>query len=127
MVTEARPKVLCVDDDERIRDLLAETLCGNYVTIQAGSGSTALQLAREEKPALILLDVMMQDMTGFEVCRRLKSDEATRDVMVIIVTGMGADSEVRIGLAVGAEAYVTKPFSPADLLAKVDALLRGQR
>jgi len=119
-------KILIVDDQPHIRDLVATTLrIGTYHILQAGSGPEAIQLARREKPDMILLDVMMSEggMDGFEVCRRLKADQETRQSFIIMLTARGQNRDVQEGLAAGANDYFVKPFSPLDLMMKVEEVL----
>jgi two-component system alkaline phosphatase synthesis response regulator PhoP len=80
---------------------------------------------RRERPRLVLLDVMMPRKSGFEVCQELRADEAIRDTLVLMLTAKGRDTDVAKGLGVGADAYVTKPFSTRELVEKVRALLEG--
>ena len=114
-------KVLLVDDEESMRALVAATfkLDGRYQLLQAGSGVEALSLVQKEKPELILLDVRMPVMDGFEVCRQLKTNPDTRDISVIMLTAMTQDTDKKRGREVGADDFFTKPFSPKSLLAKV--------
>ena len=119
-------KILIVDDQPEIRELVDVTLrIGDYVILQAASGDQALVLARAEHPDLMLLDVMMPNssMDGFEVCRQLKSDPATRDISIVMLTARGQETDVELGKLVGADDYFTKPFSPLQLMHKVEELL----
>jgi CheY-like chemotaxis protein len=119
-------KILIVDDQPEIRELVAVTLrIGDYMIWQAVSGDAALVLARAEHPDLILLDVMMPNssMDGFEVCRQLKSDPMTRDISIVMLTARGQETDIELGKLVGADDYFTKPFSPLQLMQKVEELL----
>lgn len=119
-------KILIVDDQSHIRDLVATTLdIGPYQILEASNGLEAIRLAQQEKPDLILLDVMMSEgeMDGFEVCRRLKSDEGTRGCFVVMLTARGQERDIEQGFAAGADAYFVKPFSPLELMIKVDTAL----
>ncbi len=123
-----KKKILIVDDLPEIRDLVAMTLCiGPYCIFQAADGPEAIELAQREKPELILLDVMLPvgGMDGFEVCRRLKSDEETRHCFVMILTARGQEADMRVGFAAGADDYLVKPFSPLELMTKVDKVLNA--
>ena len=114
-----RPTILLVDDEVANIEILSAALEDDYELCFAISGEEALHLARTVLPDLILLDVMMPGMDGYEVCRRLKSDPLVADVPVIFTTALGEqEAEVR-GLQVGAIDYVTKPVSPSILLARV--------
>jgi two-component system cell cycle response regulator len=120
-----RPTVLVVEDQAQNAELLQaylETLPATVVT--AGDGVEAMELVRGRRPDLIVLDVMMPRMSGFQVCRRLKADPATRDIPVLMVTaldGVGDEDEAR---EAGTDAFVTKPVSRFELLTRVKFLLR---
>jgi len=111
--------LLVVDDTEANVDILVETLGGDYDVSVAMDGESALESVEEEKPDLILLDIMMPGMDGYEVCERLKADETTKDVPVIFLTAMTEEQDEARGLALGAVDYVTKPFSPSLVKARV--------
>jgi len=117
-------KVLIVDDEANIVTSLEFLMrkC-NYEVRVARDGEEALRLAQEFLPDLLLLDVMMPRCDGFEVCRRLRSNPATRGVRILMLTAHGRGAEIDRGLAVGADAYVTKPFSNKELVAMVRGLL----
>jgi two-component system response regulator ResD len=116
--------ILVADDDDAVRHLVALTLArGALMVVQAGDGAEALALARCLRPDLAVLDVLMPGPDGIAVCRALKADPATAAMPVVIVTAeAGPDARGR-ALAAGADAYLTKPFSPAALLALVRDLL----
>jgi CheY-like chemotaxis protein len=116
-------KLLIADDEGSIRGLVRVTLEGeSYEILEAGDGEEALHVAYAEHPALILLDVMMPRLDGLEVCRRLKTDPITKDIVIVLLTAMAQDSDRERGFAAGADDYVTKPFSPLALLHKVEAV-----
>lgn len=117
-------KILVADDDPSLRFLVTETLSeGSRRLLQACDGLEALDLARKELPDLILLDVAMPGMTGVEVCEALKADSRTRHIPVVMLTAKDKPQDRERGLAAGAEAYLTKPFSPLQLLHLVEDLL----
>jgi two-component system phosphate regulon response regulator PhoB len=119
-------KILIVDDQPEVRELVDVTLrIGDYTILQAVSGDQALAVAHDEHPDLILLDVMMPNSSidGFEVCRRIKSDPATQDIYVVILTARGQEADIVLGKQVGADDYFTKPFSPLQLMNKIEDLL----
>lgn len=118
-------RVLVVDDDSFMHDLFAETLSANYRIIPAESGADALMLAQGERPDLIILDVEMPGMDGYETCRRLKSMDATADVPVIFVSARDQIEERLQGYEAGGEDYVIKPFDSQELQAKVAQLLKS--
>ena len=118
-------KILIVDDQLEVRELVEVTLRGDDIVIlQAASGEEALAVVRSEKPELILMDVMMPGrFDGLETTRAIKSDPATRNCTVILLTAKGQDADRRRGLEAGAEAYFTKPFSPLALIECVEGHL----
>ncbi|RKY42548.1 MAG: two-component system response regulator [Candidatus Omnitrophota bacterium] len=119
-------KILIVDDEEKVRRLIETTLSiGDFQIFQAKNGEEALKIAQEEKPALILLDIMMPGMDGFEVCKRLKSNSETKSSYIIMLTAKGQKQNIEKGYAVGTDDYFVKPFSPMELLNKVEQVLGG--
>ena len=119
-------KILIVDDEERVRRLIETTLdIGDFQIFQAKDGEEALKIAQEEKPALILLDIMMPGMDGFEVCKRLKNNSETKSSYIIMLTAKGQKQNIEKGYAVGTDDYFVKPFSPMELLNKIEQVLGG--
>jgi len=118
--------ILVVEDNLETRELLSYNLKNaGYAVRTAGDGLKALELASRARPDLVLLDVMLPGgMDGLEVCRRLKQDERTRSVPVIMLTALGDEVDRIVGLELGAEDYVPKPFSPRELLLRIKAVLR---
>jgi CheY-like chemotaxis protein len=119
MTNRTRAKILVVDDTEVNIDILAEFLGGEYDIDTAASGPQALQKAATSPPDLILLDVMMPGMDGFEVCAKLKADEQTADIPIIFITALDDVAAETRGLALGAIDFITKPFNPAVVRARV--------
>lgn len=120
-----KQKLLIVDDEEDIRELLSITLKEEgYPVALAASGEEALRAAEKENPHLILLDLMLPNMDGLEVTRRLKGKEKTRDIPIVMLTARGEESDIVRGLELGAEDYITKPFSRKVLVARLKAVLR---
>jgi two-component system, OmpR family, phosphate regulon response regulator PhoB len=118
-------RVLLVDDDANLRALLRTTFDVFDIDVQeAGSAAEARRLINGTKPDVIILDVMMPDVDGIEFCRRLKTDPATREIGVVLLSGSEGGARVAADAA-GAEAYVPKPFSPLELLAVVERLAGG--
>lgn len=116
--------VLIADDERGIRDRLAGTLANaGYGVIQAEDGGTALAKACNERPDVILLDVMMPVMDGFEVLRRLKAGASERDIPVIMLTALKREQDVVGGLQLGAADYLAKPFIPDELVQRIRRLL----
>lgn len=123
-----RQKVLIVDDERFNINVLVDLLKPDYKVMVAISGKQALKAARAESPPdLVLLDIMMPEMDGYEVCRRLKADEATRDIPVIFITAMGQEEDETKGLELGAVDYLTKPISPPIVEARVRTQLALKR
>ena len=126
-VDRPQPVVLAADDDEDILELVAFRLeRSGYTVLKARDGEEALQVARESLPDLAVLDVMMPKLDGFEVTRRIRSDGATKDMPVILLTARAQDADVQAGFDAGADDYLRKPFSPQELRARVQAIL-GRR
>lgn len=118
-------KVLVVDDEANLVNLVKGYLeREGFVVISAGDGATALDLARREQPDLVVLDVMLPELDGIEVCRRLRG---WSDAYVIMLTARVEEVDKIVGLSVGADDYLTKPFSPRELVARVRAMLRRPR
>lgn len=118
-------KVLIVDDEGPIRELIRYNLeKENIQTVQAENAVIALNLARTILPDLIILDLMLPDMSGLDVCRILKNDQKTLKIPIIMVTAKTEDSDIVEGLNLGADDYVTKPFSPKVLIARVNSVYR---
>lgn len=112
--------VLVVEDDQDIRDLLVDSLCDmGYEVIEGEDGPSGLQCALENRPDIILLDVMMPVMDGFEVLERLKTNPATQAVPVIMVSAKGQEQDVTEALKSGALNYLIKPWEPGELEAKI--------
>ncbi|MBL8058061.1 MAG: response regulator [Anaerolineales bacterium] len=117
-------KILVAEDERDIRDLIAFTLqFAGYTVVTANNGEEGLALARQEVPDLILSDVRMPKMTGYEMCRQIKAEPRTAHVPVVFLSAKGQDQEVQSGLAAGATEYLLKPFAPDQLLAKVAEIL----
>jgi phosphate regulon transcriptional regulator PhoB len=119
------PTVLLVEDERDIAELVryhVEKAGMRYV--HAGDGGTALRLARGEQPDVVVLDLMLPGLDGLEVCRQLRRDPATRDLPIIMLTARGEEVDRVVGLELGADDYVVKPFSPRELVARLRAVLR---
>jgi two-component system alkaline phosphatase synthesis response regulator PhoP len=120
--------ILIADDEPNILISLEYLMKREGFTVHlARDGQQALDALRREKPRLVLLDVMMPHKTGFEVCQELRADEAIKDTLVLMLTAKGRETDLAKGLGVGADAYMTKPFSTKDLVAKVRDLLAGEK
>jgi len=122
------PKLLLVEDDPALAELLEFRFKGEgYAVRTTGDGDEALILAAEEAPDLVILDWMIEGTSGIEVCRRLRRDKATAHVPIVMLTARGAEDDKIRGLETGADDYLTKPFSPRELIARVAAVLRRVR
>lgn len=122
-----KKKILVVEDDEDIRNLILFNLdmTGEYETLQADNGEDALVLAQKHIPALVILDIMLPGIDGFEVCRQLKANSTTRKIPVVILTARSDDNDVVRGFELGVEDYLRKPFSSMKiLLARVSNILQ---
>lgn len=121
----AREHILVVEDEEDILELVRYNLAREgYQVSLAGSGEQALRTVREALPHLIVLDLMLPELDGLEVCKRVKQDPRTAHIPVVMLTAKGEESDVVTGLELGADDYVTKPFSPKVLVARIRAVLR---
>ena len=121
------PRVLVVDDDPTVREVVVSYLrAAGHEVLEAADGESVTNLVRELPPDLVVLDLMLPGIDGLEVCRRLR---ATSDVPVIMLTALGSETDRVIGLEQGADDYVTKPFSPRELVLRVESVLRraGER
>jgi len=122
----SKGKILVVDDEAYLLQILDFSLgAEGYEVVTAEDGEQAIQKAKSEQPDLIVLDIMMPKIDGYEACRKLKQDPAMKDVPVILLTAKGRDIDRKLGLEVGADDYITKPFSPSKLLEKIGSFLGG--
>ncbi len=120
-----KPRILVVDDDPNIRELIMETLGGaDFDVLEARDGGEALELSAKELPDLIVLDVMMPDLDGMEVCSRLRNDPLTNHIPIVMLTAKGMLEDKLKGMGSGADDYVTKPFDPLELEARIEMHLR---
>lgn len=119
--------ILIVEDEEDIRQLLTFNLQREgFATLESGDGRLGLEKARAQKPDLILLDVMLPGMDGFQVCRELERDPVTACIPIIMLTARGEEVDRIVGLELGADDYVVKPFSVRELILRIRAILRRQ-
>jgi len=123
----AKQRVLVVDDEDDLLELVRYNLAKDGYDVECvGSGEQALLSARANPPDLVVLDLMLPAVDGLEVCRRLKADAKTRDVLIVMLTAKGEEADMVAGLERGADDYIAKPFSPRVLSARVRALLRRE-
>jgi two-component system, OmpR family, alkaline phosphatase synthesis response regulator PhoP len=126
--TRALGRVLVVEDERDVAELIRYNLGKEgYDVLVTGSGTDAVKQARDARPDIVLLDIMVPHLNGWEVCRRLKQDADTRAIPVIMVTGRAEEGDKVLGFEMGADDYVTKPFSPRELVARVRAVVRRGR
>jgi DNA-binding response OmpR family regulator len=121
----SRGKVLVVDDEEYIQHILNFSFgAEGYEVVTAADGEEGIKKAQDEKPDIIVLDIMMPKMDGYEACKRLKSDPKTKAIPVILLTAKGRDVDRRLGSEAGADDYVVKPFSPGRLIERVEGIMK---
>ncbi|MCC6191598.1 MAG: response regulator [Anaerolineales bacterium] len=121
-------KILVAEDERDIRDLIAFTLrFAGYEVLTANNGEEAVQLTQQTLPDLVLTDVRMPKMTGYEACRMIKTDPATQHIPVVFLSAKGQEAEVQSGLAAGGDEYLLKPFAPDQLTRKVAEILSKPR
>lgn len=124
----SRERILVVDDEEDILRLMEYSLVRDgFVAYTAESGIAAMNMVRDKKPDLIILDLMLPDMDGLDVCRAVRAGVESSGIPIIMVTAKGEDADVVAGLELGADDYITKPFSPRVLIARVKAVLKRAR
>ena len=118
-------KILIAEDERDIRDLIEFTLrYAGHEVVKASNGAEAVDLASQTKPDLILMDVRMPRMTGYEACRALKDIDAVKDVPVVFLSAKGQESEMNVGLDAGAYDYILKPFAPDQLTLRIAEILK---
>ncbi len=118
-------KILIAEDERDIRDLVSFTLqFAGYEVVAVGNGAEAVEAAQREIPDLILMDVRMPRMTGYEACEKMKADPLLAKIPVVFLSAKGQESEIRTGLEAGATEYMLKPFAPSDLTQRVGELLQ---
>jgi CheY-like chemotaxis protein len=122
-----RKKILVVDDEEAVRSLcsacIRHALGASYVVSEAADGDEAMAAVEAERPDLILLDILLPGMDGFEVCRRLKSSAETKGIPIVFLTALGEEKDVQQGLALGGDGYIVKPFNAVTLAAQIAEIL----
>lgn len=120
-----RTKIAVIEDESDILEVIVYNLKReDYQVVISKRGDDGLQMIQNQFPALVVLDLMLPGMSGLEVCQKLKSDPMTSEIAVIIVSAKGEESDVVLGLGLGADDYVCKPFSPRELIARIKAVLR---
>jgi DNA-binding response OmpR family regulator len=126
-VTMSKAKILVAEDERDIRELIAFTLrFAEFEVVLTSNGIEAIDIALREKPDLIMLDVRMPKMTGYEACRLLKENPETRDIPVVFLSAKGQEDEIKLGLSSGADEYILKPFAPDELTKRVEVILERE-
>jgi CheY-like chemotaxis protein len=121
---ETKKKVLIVDDEPNVRRLLHSILNKKFVVFEAEDGQQAIDMTTAQQPDVILMDMMMPKMDGLTACLMIKKNPDTKKIPVIMVTAIGFELNIKLSQQMGASGYVTKPFSPQDLLAKIAEVLQ---
>ena len=120
-----KKKVLVVDDEENVRHLLRSMLGNKYTVLEAKDGEVAIDIARSQRPDIILMDIMMPNIDGYTACYTIKQDPATKTIPVVMVTAVGQELNKKLANEMGASGYVTKPFTSQELLDTIDQFLRS--
>lgn len=121
------PKILIAEDEQDILELITFTLqFGGYEVIPTSNGEDALEMARKEQPDLVLLDVRMPRMSGYEVCTQVKADGDTHHIPVVFLSAKGQEAEIKTGFDTGAIDYILKPFAPDHLLKRLEEILASE-
>jgi len=123
-----KERVLVVDDEREFVDVISERLgAKGFDILRAFDGKEGIERAHADKPDLIILDISMPEMSGYDVCRKLKLDEAFKDIPIIILTAKFQPNDIKFGIGMGADAYLTKPLELEPLLQTVKALLKARK
>lgn len=112
-------KVVVADDELYIRLLVKDILEPDYIVLEASNGEEAVIISRTQQPNLVLMDILMPKLDGYTACYAIKTDELTKEIPVVMLTGVGHELNKQLSQEMGAEGYITKPFNPGDLLDKV--------
>ena len=118
-----KKKILIADDELNIRSLVSSMLGKDYIVIEATNGEEAVDIAKEQGPDLILMDLMMPKMDGYAACSKIKAEQATSVIPVVILTAIGHEFNKKFAIEMGADGYITKPFSADELLRQVKQVL----
>ncbi len=118
-------KILVVDDEDNVRRLLRSMLGNKYIVLEAKDGEVAIDIARSQRPDIILMDIMMPNTDGYTACHTIKQDPVTKAIPIVMLTAIGYELNVKFSQEMGANGYVTKPFSPQDLLDTIGQFLKS--
>jgi len=119
-----KKKALIVDDELNVRRLVRAILSNDYAVLEAQNGAEAVDMARRQKPDIILMDIMMPVKDGYAACHDIKADQATRNIPVVMLTAVGYELNRQLAKQVGADGYITKPFTKQDLLQTIGTVLK---
>ncbi len=122
-----KQKILIVDDEQWVRTLVSRMFEAEYTVLEAADGQQATTIAREEMPAIILMDLMMPNVDGYAACLSIKSDQETRRIPVVMLTAIGHELNKRFAEEMGADGYITKPFTRESLLEEMRRLMLSPR
>ena len=117
-------KILIADDEPNVCSLVSSMLGKGYTVLKASNGEEAINVARSQKPHLILMDIMMPKVDGYTACSTIKTDQSTKMIPIIMITGVGHELNKKLANEIGADGYVTKPFTLQDLLDTIGQFLR---
>ncbi len=118
-----KPHILIADDEQYIRLLASRLLSDKFTVLEASDGAEAVDMARKYKPSLILMDIMMPNMDGYTACSTIKTDQSTKNIPVIMLTGLGFELNKKFAETAGADGYITKPFTLKKLLDTIGKVL----
>ena len=119
-----RTRILVVDDEQNIRLLVRKFLTDKFTVLEAIDGEEAVEMARKHRPSLILMDILMPKMGGYDACSMIKNDQSTKRIPVCMLTGLGFELNKKFAEAVGADGYITKPFTSEQLLDTIGKFLK---
>ncbi len=119
-----KPRILIVDDEQNIRLLVRKFLTDKFTVLEAIDGEEAVEMARKHRPNLILMDILMPKMGGYDACSMIKNDQSTKRIPVFMLTGLGFELNKKFAEAVGADGYITKPFTSEQLLDTIGKFLK---
>jgi CheY-like chemotaxis protein len=117
--------ILIVDDEQPVRSLVKRFLGDKHIVLEAADGEAAVDMAQRYKPALILMDILMPKMTGFAALSAIRTDPATKEIPVVMLTGLGNEVDKKLAKQMGADGYITKPFNLRDLKKTISRLLKS--
>lgn len=123
----SRKKILITDDEENVRLLVSSMLGKDYVVLEASDGREAVDMAHSQQPDLILMDILMPKMDGYTACNKIKQDPITKTIPVVMLTAVDHELNVKLSKEIGADGYITKPFTPRDLQGTIKRFLGKRR